>query len=47
MSRCQPNRFGRVAVRAICLVIAAVSLAGCVIVPARPYHPWPRYYYYP
>ena len=41
----------RPATRAICLLAAAVSLAGCVVYPAGPYYgphwrPWPGYYYY-
>jgi hypothetical protein len=35
----------RALLRLACLVLAAVSLTGCVIVPVRPYHPY-RYYYY-
>jgi hypothetical protein len=31
--------------RAICVVLAAVTLSGCVVVPARPWHPYARYYY--
>jgi hypothetical protein len=32
--------------RIACLAIAAVALAGCVVVPP-PWHPYgPRYYYY-
>ena len=33
--------------RIACLAIAAAVLAGCVVVPARPYHPYPRVYHYP
>jgi hypothetical protein len=29
--------------RMICVVLAAVSLAGCVVAPIHPWHP--RYYY--
>ncbi len=32
--------------RVACLAIAAAVLAGCVVVPARPYYPYPRGYYY-
>ncbi len=31
--------------RMLCVALAAISLAGCVVVPFRPYHA-PRYYYY-
>jgi hypothetical protein len=27
-----------------CLAAAPIMLAGCVVVPAQPYHYWPRYY---
>lgn len=38
---------GRYLVRAICLVIAGTTLAGCVIAPyPERYRPYPRYYYY-
>jgi hypothetical protein len=30
--------------RAVCVVLAAVTLSGCVVVPARPWHPYARYY---
>jgi len=26
-------------IRGVCLAFAAMSLAGCVVVPERPYHP--------
>ncbi len=33
-------------VRGLCLALAALSLAGCVVVPARGYYrPAPVYYY--
>ncbi len=34
-----------IAVRLVCLALASASLAGCIVVPARPYY-HPRYYYY-
>ena len=47
MTNGRRKRVARVA-RAVCVLLAAVSLAGCVVVPVRPYHPYyPRYYYYP
>ncbi len=30
-------------VRSVIMVLAAITLSGCIVVPARPYHP---YYYY-
>lgn len=34
----------KVFVRGLCLALAACALAGCVVVPGRPYHR-PVYYY--
>jgi hypothetical protein len=28
------------------LALAAIMLSGCVVVPAYPWHPYPRGYYY-
>ena len=34
-----------VLLRSLCLALAAVSLAGCVVVPGRGYYRPPVYYY--
>ncbi len=33
-------------IRGVCLMLAAASLAGCVVVPGRGYHPYRPVYYY-
>ncbi len=38
---------GRILVRAVCLVVAGVTLSGCIIAPYPGYYrPQPRYFYY-
>jgi hypothetical protein len=43
MGNTSRRAWARPALRLACVVLAAVSLGGCVIVPARPWHP--RYFY--
>ena len=43
------QKFGlgsRSVIRAACLALAAITLAGCVVVPAYGPRYHPRYYYY-
>lgn len=42
-----PNRRTSPIARALWLALACVTLAGCVVVPGRPYYyrPAPAYYY--
>ncbi len=38
---------GRNLARAVCLIVAGVTLSGCIVAPYPGYYrPYPRYFYY-
>lgn len=40
------RRLARGMARAVCLLVAAITLSGCIVVPAGGYYRhYPRYYY--